>query len=223
MSSLSKQSGAAGKLFLVSSVLVSLTCPPAFGHFPIPPRKSDVGRRIVEKPVNNALFIDQSGKRFSLSDARGKVVAVTFVYTKCPDVCPLFTAKFAAIGRAIEQSEKEQKQKAGKKTMDYLLLTITTDPEYDTPAQLKSYAEHFKPNLSHWLFLTGAKQELAKVWKDFGVNVQKSADGHVQHTALTTVIDRRGLRRVDYYGDKWQEKELLQDLLSLAERDQPAD
>jgi cytochrome oxidase Cu insertion factor (SCO1/SenC/PrrC family) len=64
---------------------------------------------------------------------------------------------------------------------------------------------------------------LVKVWKDFGVNVRKSADGHVQHTALTTLIDRRGMRRVDYYGDKWHEKELLHDIRSLAERDQPAE
>ena len=130
---------------------------------------------------------------------------------------PLFTAKFASIQRALEAKGKEEKKPA-----DYLLLTITTDPEYDTPKQLKSYADHFKPNFSTWLFLTGAKEPLGKVWKDFGVNVRKSADGHVQHTALTTLIDRKGMRRVDYYGDKWHENELLQDLVSLAERNQPA-
>jgi protein SCO1/2 len=204
-------------------LLVALACGSASAHFPIPPKKGEIGRRVVDKPVRNSTLIDQSGKRFQLSDAQGKVVAVTFVYTKCPDVCPLFTAKFASIQRALEQEEKDPKQKKEKKLTDYLLLTITTDPEYDTPSQLKSYAEHFKPNFSNWLFLTGTKQELAKVWKDFGVNVRKSADGHVQHTALTTILDRRGTRRVDYYGDKWHEKELFQDLRSLAERNQPVD
>ena len=52
--------------------------------------------------------------------------------------------------------------------------------------------------------------------------MRKNADGQVQHTALTTLIDRKGMRRVDYYGDKWHENELLQDLVSLAERNQPA-
>lgn len=211
-----------GRLLVVSWLVVAFTSASVFAHFPIPPKKSDIGRRLVEKPVGNFALIDQAGKKFQLSDAKGKIVAITFVYTKCPDVCPLFTAKFASIQRALEQREKDQKQKKEKPT-DYLLLIITTDPEYDTPAQLKSYAEHFKPNFSNWLFLTGTNPELAKVWKDFGVNVRKSPDGHVQHTALTTVIDRRRIRRVDYYGDKWQEKELLHDLLSLAERDQPAD
>jgi protein SCO1/2 len=214
---------AAARLLLVSCLGAALSCASAFAHFPIPPKKSDAGRRIVEKPVRNASLVDQTGKKFQLNDAKGKVVVVTFVYTKCPDVCPLFSAKFASMQRALEQREKSPKRNNDKRTVDYLLLTITTDPEYDTAAQLKSYAEHFKPDFSTWFFLTGARDELARVWKDFGVNVRKSADGHVQHTALTTVIDRRGVRRVDYYGDKWQEKELLEDLLSLAERGQPAD
>jgi len=206
-----------GCRLLASCVIIALSCASASGHFPIPPKKSEIGRRLVEKPVPNASLIDQTGKKFQLADAKGKVVAITFVYTKCPDVCPLFTAKFASIQRAIDQRRKNE-----KKPLDYFLLTVTTDPEYDTPAQLNSYAQHFKPDFSSWLFLTGPERELARLWKDFGVSVRKSADGHVQHTALTAVIDRRGVRRVDYYGDKWHENELLHDLVSLAERDQPA-
>jgi protein SCO1/2 len=196
---------------------------PALAHFPIPGKKTAVGRRLVDKPVSNAVLLDQNGRKFALQDTHNKVVAITFVYTKCPDVCPLFTGKFASIQRALEQRKKTGRGKSGTGPLEYLLLTVTTDPESDTPAQLKSYAEPFKPNFSRWAFLTGTKQELAKVWKDFGVNVRKSADGHVQHTALTSLIDRHGVRRVDYYGDKWQEKEFLEDLLSLAERDRPAE
>jgi protein SCO1 len=199
-----------------SLAVVALACAPAFAHFPIPPKKSEIGRRVVDKPVQNFTLTDQAGLKFSFADARDKIVAITFVYTRCPDVCPLFTANFASIQRALEQKNKER-------PMNYLLLTITTDPAYDTPKQLKSYADLFKPNYSNWLFLTGTNKVLAKVWRDFGVNVRKIADGQVQHTALTTLIDRRGVRRVDYYGDKWQEKELLRDILSLAERNQPAD
>jgi protein SCO1/2 len=190
----------------------------ALAHFPIPPKKGEIGRRIVDKPVKNFTLTDQNGKTFQLADARGKVIAVTFVYTKCPDVCPLFTANFASIQRALAQGQ------AAHKSPDYLLLTITTDPEYDTPAQLKSYANLFKPDYSRWLFLTGKRDALAQVWKDFGVTVRRYDEGRqIQHTALTTLIDRNGKRRVDYYGDKWQEKELLQDIVSLASRNEPAD
>lgn len=218
MSSKSSRSRRLLASWIVVASFGNVTCPSSFAHFPIPPKKSEIGRRVIDKPVRNFALTDQAGKKFQLADARDKIVAITFVYTKCPDVCPLFTAKFAAIQRTLEQQRIQ-----GKRRVDYLLLTITTDPEYDTPAQLKSYADLFKPNYSNWLFLTGTKDALIKVWKDFGVNVRRSADGHVQHTALTTLVDRRGMRRVDYYGDKWHEKEVLQDLLSLAERDQPAD
>jgi protein SCO1/2 len=202
---------------LIVAIICAFTGARAFAHFPIPPKKGEIGRRVVDKPVRNFILTNQAGKKFQLADAQGKVVAITFVYTKCPDVCPLFTAKFAAIQRVLERQ---------KKSADYLLLTITTDPEYDTPQQLKSYADLFKPDYSNWFFLTASKETLAKVWQDFGVNVRKSGGSQtqqIQHTALTSIVDRSGKRRVDYYGDKWHEKEFLQDLFSLAERNQPAD
>lgn len=202
-------------------VVLAFSCTSSFAHFPIPPKKGDIGRRVVDKPVMNFALTDQSGKKFELAASRGQVLAITFVYTRCPDVCPLFTAKFASIQRALAQKARDK-----NKQTPYLLLTITTDPEYDTPKQLKSYADLFKPNYSNWLFLTGTKDLLGKVWKDFGVTVRKSGDGQnqqIQHTALTTLIDRNGKRRVDYYGEKWHERELLQDILSLAERNHPAD
>jgi protein SCO1/2 len=205
----------------ISWVVLAVTYTSAFAHFPIPPKKGEIGRRVVDKPVRNFTLTDQSGKKFDLAASRGQILAITFVYTRCPDVCPLFTAKFASIQRALEQKAKEE-----KKETPYLLLTITTDPDYDTPKQLKSYADLFKPNYSNWHFLTGTKDLLDKVWKDFGVSVRKSGDGQtqqIQHTALTTLIDRNGKRRVDYYGEKWHERELLQDILSLAERNHPAD
>ncbi len=199
-----------------SVALVTITSASALAHFPIPPKPGEIGRRVVEKPVKNFTLTDQNGRRFQLADARGKILAVTFVYTKCPDVCPLFTAKFASIQRILGQRDDSN-------LSDYFLLTITTDPENDSSTQLRSYAELFKPSESNWLFLTGSKNALEKVWKTFGVHVRKRSDGHIQHTALTTLIDRQGVRRVDYYGDKWHEKELLRDLRSLAQRGLPAD
>ena len=81
---------------------------------------------------------------------------------------------------------------------------------------MKEYAEAFKPDFRRWHFLTGSAKELAQVWKDFGVRVQDLGYGQIQHTNLTTLIDGQGLRRVDYYGDKWLEKEILKDLRRLA-------
>jgi protein SCO1/2 len=172
-------------------------------HIPLPPRKSsDIGRRVVDKPVANFKLTDQDGKLFDWASARGKVALVTFVFTTCPDVCPLFTANFASIQRQLEE----------KKIADYLLLTITTDPERDSSKVLKDYASRFKADFRRWTLLTGTRSELSKVWKNFGVNVLKTDSGQVQHTSFTTLVDREGRRRVDYYGDKWQEKEVLKDI-----------
>lgn len=202
------------KKFAAAVVLLGAGCLalPALAHIPIPPRKGEIGRRVAEKPVADFILTDQDRKKFDLREARGKIVAITFVYTRCPDVCPLFTANFAAIQRALDQ-----------RGADYQLLTITTDPEIDTPEQLKSYADLFKPDYRRWRFLTGDESVISRVWKDFGVTVRKAKDGQVQHTALTTILDRQGRRRVDYYGDKWQEKSFLQDMISLGERNLPAD
>lgn len=174
-----------------------------FAHIPLPPKApTEIGRRVVNTAVPDFTLTDQDGKSFRFASSRGKLVLVTFVFTTCPDVCPLFTANFAGIQRSLDE----------KKVNDYLLLTITTDPERDSAAVLKDYAGRFKADLKHWSFLTGTRAELNKVWKAFGVNVTKTDSGQVQHTSFTTLIDRQGKRRVDYYGDKWQEREILKDI-----------
>lgn len=191
------------RLILVSLAVLGLISSAALAHIPIPPKaSSDVGRRAVKTPVPDFTLTDQDGKAFRLTSARGKLLLVTFIFTTCPDVCPLLTAKFATIQHILEEN----------KTKDVFLLSITTDPERDSAAVLKDYAGRFKADTRNWSFLTGSRQQLAKVWKAFGVNVTKTESGDVQHTGLTTLIDRHGSRRVDYYGDKWQDKEVLKDI-----------
>lgn len=176
-------------------------------HIPIPPKQpSEIGRRVVKSPVANFTLVNQNGESFRFNGKRGNLVLATFIFTTCPDVCPLFTAKFAAIQRALDE----------KKIRDYWLLSITTDPERDSAATLKEYASRFKADLNRWAFLTGSRAELAKVWQAFGVNVTRTEVGQVFHTGLTTLIDRRGNRRIDYYGDKWLDKEVLKDIQWLS-------
>ena len=194
---------------VIVAVLFGAGLLPAVGlsHIPIPPKEpSEIGRRVVNKAVQDFNLTDQDGKPFKFNSTRGKLVLVTFIFTTCPDVCPLLTAKLATIQRTLEE----------RKIKDYFLLSITTDPERDTSAALKEYAGHFKADFRRWSFLSGSRQELGKVWKLFGVNVTKNESGQVQHTSLTTLVDHQGNRRVDYYGDKWLEKEALKDIEWLA-------
>ena len=203
MSSRSRVTKQFGAAMLAVAVLPSI----ALSHIPIPPKHpSEIGRRAVKTAVPDFKLTDQNGKQFQLSSKRGNLILTTFIFTNCPDVCPLFSAKFAAIQRALDES----------KFKDYWLLSITTDPEQDSAAVLKDYANRFKADLVRWSFLTGTRADLVKVWKAFGVNVTRTEAGQVFHTALTTLIDRRGNRRVDYYGDKWLDQEVLKDIQWLS-------
>ena len=199
MSSASKIS----RLFVAALLVIGLGPTIGLTHIPIPPKQpSEIGRRVVKSPVSNFKLIDQNGGSFRFNGKRGNLVLATFIFTTCIDVCPLFTAKFAAIQRALDE----------KKFTDYWLLSITTDPERDSAATLKEYASRFRADLNHWAFLTGSRAELVKVWQAFGVNVTRTESGQVFHTALTTLIDRHGTRRVNYYGDKWLDQEVLKDI-----------
>jgi protein SCO1 len=183
----------------------ALLTAPAFSHLPGPPKKGEAGRKIVKTAVPDFTLTDQDGRAFRFGNLRGKVVLVTFIFTTCPDFCPLLTAKLTHIQQQLEAEHQN----------GYFLLSITTDPDTDKPAVLKSYSQSYKADLRSWAFLAGDKKSLSKVWDIFGIKVKRLSNGQIQHTGLTILIDRDGLQRVNYYGDRWQEKEVLKDIAAL--------
>ena len=150
-------------------------------------------------------LISQDGAEVRLGDFRGKVVAVTFIYTSCPDVCPLLSDKLARVQDALGPD-------FGTKVS---FLSITVDPEHDTPAVLKEYAELLDADLAGWSFLTGSAAAVREVAHRYGVAVAAAADGGVDHTLLTTLVDRQGTMRVQYLGYRFDEEEFRHDLLDL--------
>jgi protein SCO1/2 len=147
----------------------------------------------------------QDGKEVRLEDFRGRVVAVAFIYASCPDVCPLLTDKMARVQDALGPD-------FGAKVA---FVSITTDPERDTPEVLKGYAEAFDADLAGWSFLTGTPAAVREVAHRYGVAVAPAADGQVDHTLLTTLVDRQGIMRVQYLGYRFDEEEFRHDLLDL--------
>jgi protein SCO1/2 len=126
---------------------------------------------------------DQSGRAVRLSDYKGKVVAVDFIYTRCPlpDVCPRLSANFARLQRRF-------RDKMGR---DLVLLSITIDPQYDTPAVLLGYAKIWNAQPDSWRFLTGQDVEIEVVARRFGMNYWPE-EGLITHTSETGVIARDG-------------------------------
>jgi len=147
----------------------------------------------------------QDGARVSLHDLRGKVVALTFIYASCADTCPLLTAKMAGLQTRLGTDFGPR----------VFFASITVDPERDTPDVLKHYAHGHGADLRGWAFLTGAPAEIHEVAKRYGVYYKKSARGDVDHTFLTSLVDSRGMLRVQYLGVRFDPDEMLRDLRSL--------
>jgi protein SCO1/2 len=147
----------------------------------------------------------QDDKSVSFASFRGKVVAVAFIYTHCPDICPLLTQKMAKV-------QDELGADFGPKVA---FLSITIDPERDTPAVLKAYAEVFGAKPAGWWFLTGTPRAIRDLTRRYGVFVEKKAGGDVVHTLLTTIIDAQGMMRVQYIGWRFNPEEFRRDLMSL--------
>jgi protein SCO1 len=129
-------------------------------------------------------------------------VVLTFIYTTCADTCPLLTAKMAGL--------------QGRLGADFgarvFFASVTVDPERDTPAVLKAYGTAHGARFDGWAFLTGTPAEIREVAKRYGVFVKKTARGDVDHTFLTSVIDGRGVLRVQYMGVRFEPTELLADI-----------
>jgi protein SCO1 len=152
--------------------------------------------------------IDQDDQIFiSQNRLHGKIVAINFIYTTCSDVCPLFTVEFARLQRALKSQPRQ----------NFFLVSITTDPEIDTPKVLKAYAQRFDVDFDNWAFLTGNESQVKKAWKAFGVQVIRRGRGLVQHTNLTTLIDAQGSRRINFFGPQWQFSDFLKDMRALSQ------
>ena len=147
----------------------------------------------------------QDGKRLSLKELGGKVVAITFIYTGCVDTCPLLMAKMAGLQANFGSN-------FGSKVF---FISITVDPERDTPAVLKRYGEAHRANTAGWAFLTGSSAEIRQVAKRYGIYYKKMSGGDVDHTFLTSIVDQSGTLRVQYIGVQFKPDDLLRDIQTL--------
>lgn len=157
------------------------------------------------KPAPEFTLTNQDGARLALKELRGKVLAVTFIFASCVDTCPLLTAKMAGL----------QKRLGSDFASKVYFVSISVDPERDTPEVLKRYAQAYQANTAGWAFLTGTQAEIRDVTKRYGIYYKKTPRGDVDHTFLTSLVDQSGTLRVQYMGVKFDPDEMLRDLRSL--------
>lgn len=162
-------------------------------------------------------LVNQDGQRIHLAQYRGKALALTFVYTRCPqpDQCTLMSNNFAAIDQELRKQTD-----AYEKTH---LLTISFDPDYDTPKVLRSYGashtgRYSDETFQHWEFATGTKDEVKGVAQFFGLRYfhdTESSDEQVIHSLRTAVIGPDGKVVKLYRGNEWKPEEIVRDLQTL--------
>lgn len=144
----------------------------------------------VPYPAANFTLTDQDGQSFSLADAKGKVVVLDFIFTRCPGPCPLLSLKFS-------QLQKQLGDRLGK---DVMLLSVTIDPRHDTPEVLRDYAKRYEANLDGWKFLVGNTRDTILTATAFGAEYQANMDGIVDHRLITCVIDQDGIVVKEFTG-----------------------
>ncbi|HLX26423.1 MAG TPA: SCO family protein [Candidatus Cybelea sp.] len=127
-------------------------------------------------------LIDQNGRSFTLASLRGQPVVVTFISAHCTDACPLIDAQFSNAARRIQAQRLKAK-----------LVTVTLDPQNDSPRTMRQLATRFEANPKYWLLAGGSVRAVEAVMHEFGVVSQKGRDGYRdEHTTFVYFFDKDG-------------------------------
>lgn len=187
------------------------------GGGPLSPTAAVPGEPKPGDEIPDFALTNQDGKRIHLSQYRGQALALTFIYTRCPqpDQCTLMSNNFAAIEREL-QKQPEVYQKTH-------LLSVSFDTDYDTPRVLRSYGASHTGRFSdekfqHWEFATGSSDEVKGIAQFFGFRYYHdtaSGKDEVMHTLRTAVISPEGKLVKLYRGNEWKPEEIINDLKFL--------
>lgn len=167
----------------------------------------------VGNEVPNFTLTNQDGKRFSMKDYRGKALAITFIYTRCPlpQYCIMMSRNFSDLANQIN-GDAELKEKIR-------LLSISFDPQTDTPAKLKEYGKGYlgnpeKPDFTVWQLAVGSDKEVKEIADFFGLRYEVDASDKTQfnHSLRTAIIAPDGKVTKILPGSEWTPKDLLREM-----------
>ena len=181
------------------------------GEAPLPPdlpRPRPAPPLEIGAAVPDAPFVDQDARMRRLSEWRGKTLAVTFVYTRCPlpDFCPLIDKNFAAVQRSLSTDAALAAR--------VHLLSVSFDPDHDSPEALRGHASHAGSDPALWTWLTGERSAIDTFGSQFGVSVirENQPPEQITHNLRTAIIDRDGRLAQVFNGNEWKPAELVDGL-----------
>ncbi len=166
------------------------------------------------QPIPSARFLNQDGQAVDIASFKGSVLAITFIYTRCPmpTFCPLMDRHFVAVQEALKREPK----KPGLSSVR--LLSVSFDPLTDTPPVLKKHAEALEADPKVWSFLTGDRDEVDQFAARFGVAITREMNDQrdITHNLRTTIVDANGNFVKAFTGNEWSPDELIADLERVA-------
>jgi protein SCO1/2 len=158
--------------------------------------------------VPDFTLLNQSDRKIDLGRYHGKVLLMTFIYTRCPlaDYCPRMSRNFAQIDQQLASDPKLYKETH--------LLSVSFDPSYDTPKVLRSYGgaytgKYSKETFDHWEFAAPSEKELPKMEQYFDVGVTPGEKGTLQHSLATVIIGKDGKVIAFYPTNDWSVADVL--------------
>jgi protein SCO1 len=184
------------------------------GNAPLPDDNSAAmteGVLAIGDRIPDAALIDQADRRRTLAEWRGTPLLITFIYTQCPlpTFCPAMNRNFASIQRSLA-SDASLKGRLG-------LVSISFDPEHDTPKVLADFAAKHDTDPAVWTWLTGDRVTTDRLAAKFGVSVirQGASAADVMHNLRTTLVDADGRIVKIYSGADWTSSTVLSDLRGI--------
>jgi len=161
-------------------------------------------------PLPAVELTNQDGKKIHFSDFRGKAVALTFVYTRCPlpDFCIRMSNSFARIQKAL----------AGDQSLNgkWHLITISFDPKFDTPKVLKNYGINYAADFATWDFATADERTISRLSDGLGLSTAPDEGGLIAHNLRTVLLDKEGkiVKVID--GNEWKPEDVIPEIQKLA-------
>lgn len=168
--------------------------------------------RLVQpgEAIPDVTLIDQDGRPFRLSSLHGSAVLLTFIYTRCPlpTFCPLMDRHFQAVQKAIQE---------GRLPSSVRLVSVSFDPEFDTPAVLKAHAARVGADSRLWTFATAPRPQVDALGSRLGLSVIREAQdpAAITHNLRTAVIDRQGRLVTVLNGNEWRPAQAISALASV--------
>ena len=156
-------------------------------------------------------LLDENGAAVQLSDYRGEVVALTFIFTRCPvpDYCPAMMRNFKVVEKLMEADESRLK--------NYKLLTVSFDSEFDTPEVMKTYGQQFGHDSNNWNLLSSPNQDQVRsIGESVGLMFGKSNDAIYSHNLRTVVLDREGKITKIFTDENWNPEDLVEEIKNAA-------